>query len=442
MIRAGKLPLIQGNLRLGALILLHAVVCCLSLIRLADFTRPIAFHPALFHLFYDPDRWHVAAAVVAGYTIVSLLFLVARFSFGFFVGFYFYTMILGYLWLSCFSDMNYDHLPAGLSAVVSSIAFLLPALFISSPIRQVYALSEPAFDRVLMAILLVGCAAIGLAASYNFRLVAIEDIYQFRDKLESPTILNYVIGILSSALLPFAFAGFAVRKAWWGAGTVLVLLLLLYPITLSKLALLTPLWLVAMLLASKLFEARIVVVLSLVGPLASVLILTGLFGSKVALLLSTINHRMVAVPSIAMEAYSDFFSKHEVTYFCQISFLKHLVPCPYHEPLAIVMAQAYNMGNLNASLFATEGIASVGLWLAPASVFVCGLVIAFGNRVSADLPPNFVLTSGAIIPQILLNVPLTITMLSHGAAFLFVLWYVTPRSLFQPEASKPPSDLS
>ena len=30
----------------------------------------------------------------------------------------------------------------------------------------------------------------------------------------------------------------------------------------------------------------------------------------------------------------------------------------------------------------------------------------------------------AMLPQILLNVPLTTTLLTHGAAILFLLWYV------------------
>ena len=430
---ADNLPRLQKRLILGLLIPLHIVVCCLSLIRLADFGRPIAFHPAAFHLFYDPARLHIAVAIVAGFALISLLFLVARFSFGFVAGFYFYTMILGYLWLSCFSDLNYDRLPAGLSAVASIVAFLLPVLFITSPIRQVYTLSTVAFDRTLIAILALAGAIIIAAATYNFRFAPIEEIYEYRDKLEFPTILNYLIGIISTSLLPFAFAGFAARRAWWSACAVLVLLLLLYPITLSKLALFAPAWLVAMLLISKLFPSRVAVVLSLTGPLLVVLGLVALFDSKAALPLSMVNHRMVAIPSIAMDAYNDFFSRHEVTYFCQLSFLKRFVSCPYQEPLSVVMSQVYGMGNLNASLFVTEGIASVGLWFAPVSVFICGLVVSLANRLSEGLPPRFILVSSAILIQVLLNVPLSTSLSTHGAAILFLLWYITPRSLFQHE---------
>jgi hypothetical protein len=104
--------------------------------------------------------------------------------------------------------------------------------------------------------------------------------------------------------------------------------------------------------------------------------------------------------------------------------------------LGIVMQKAYQLGNFNGSLFATEGIASVGVWFAPVTVFICGLVIALGNRVSAGLPASFVLISGAIIPQALLNVPLTTVLLTHGAGLLFLLWYVTPRTIFEPGTGK------
>ena len=117
--------------------------------------------------------------------------------------------------------------------------------------------------------------------------------------------------------------------------------------------------------------------------------------------------------------------------------MKPFTSCPYNEQLSIIMEKTYGLGNYNASLFATEGIASVGPRFAPVAVFACGLVIALANRLSAGLPPAFILTSSAVLPQILLNVPLTTTLLTHGAAILFLLWYVTPRTMFEQEAIKP-----
>jgi hypothetical protein len=151
---------------------------------------------------------------------------------------------------------------------------------------------------------------------------------------------------------------------------------------------------------------------------------------------------MIAIPSNAMDVYYDFFSRHDVTWFCQISALKQIMSCAYQEPLWAIMQKTYKLGNLNASLFATEGIASVGPLWAPLSAFACGLVIAFGSRMAAGLPHRFVLMSGAMLPLVLLNVPLSIVLVTHGAAILFLLWYVTPRSMFGQDSRASASRIS
>jgi hypothetical protein len=390
-----------------------------------------------YHIFYRPNGLIGAVVVILAFAAVSPLFAFVRFSFGYFVGFYFYTMILGYLWLNFFSEFNYNHALTGLSAAASALAFLLPALFISSPIRQVCTLSSKAFDRLLAFILLLAAATIAVGARYNFRFVGIENIYAFREELAFPTILNYLIGITSNALLPFAFACFVGRKDLWRAGGTLLLMSLFYPITLSKLALFTPMWLVAMVLASKIFSTKITVTLSILVPMSVGVVLFVLFRNGAISYnaaipyFGLINFRMIAIPSLAMDYYNYFFSAHPLTYFCQVRLLKPFVPCPYQEQLSEVIFNAFGIGGqFNASLFATEGIASIGTLFAPLAALACGFVIAFGNRLSAGLPPHFVLISGAILSQAFLNVPLTTVLLTHGAGIIFLLWYITPRNLF------------
>jgi hypothetical protein len=423
-------PQTKQRSRLALLICLHIVICCVSLVYLADDNDPVVVKPATFHIFFHTARLHIAIAVVALFALLSLVFVFARFSFGYFAGFYLYTMILGYLWLNCFTDLNYDHWAAGLSAVASAGAFLVAALFVTPPIPRPHALSGRNFDRLLMFILQLAVATIAVGAIYNFRLVPLAQIYDFRDTLESPKILNYLIPIVSNALLPFAFAGYVARGAYWHAGATLFLLLLFYPITLSKLPLFAPVWLGAILVISTMFRARMAVIMSLFLPILCGVALHIAFRRPSVLYFSTINFRMIAIPSNAMDVYNDFFSRHDLTWFCQISALKQIMSCPYQEPLGVIMEKAYKLGNLNASLFATEGIASVGPLWAPLSAFACGLVIAIGSRTADGLPNRFVLMSGAMLPLVLLNVPLSIVLVTHGAAILFLLWYVTPRSIF------------
>jgi hypothetical protein len=416
------------------------VLCCVSLIYIARFKYEHGdyFDGTLYHIFYDPVRLPIVIMVIGAFAPVAILFVLARFSFGYFAGFYFYAMIFSYLWLNCFSTLDYNHRLGGLSAAASAIAFLLPALFIASPLPQRYVLSRRMLERLLILILLFAAATFAIAASYNFRLVGLEQIYDFRDQLKFPVLIRYFIGITSTALLPFAFACFVRLRKYWLAALVLLLLLAFYPITLSKLALFTSAWLIAMTLLTRLVEARLAVVLSLLLPMlvGVLLVLSKTPDTPTPIQDSvryfyTVNFRIMAVPAAAMDVYSDFFSRHDLTYFCQISVLKPLMSCPYQDQLSLVMERTYKLGNFNASMFATEGIASVGLWFAPLALFGCGLVIALANRLSAGLPPDFMLVSAAVFPQILLNVPLSVALLSHGGLVLFLLWYITPRTLFE-----------
>jgi hypothetical protein len=408
---------------LAALIGLHLVACSVSLVLVAR------LHPAE-HIAYDPDKFLSAALLLTGFATIASSLLLAPFSFGYFVGFYFYTVVAGYLWLNCFSDSNYNHGLSGLSAIASIIAFLVPALHGRSPVRQLYSIEEASFDRFLSFSLGVGAVTVLIAASYGVRIVSLDRIYDFREQLALPTWLNYWIGACSNALLPFAFACFVLRRSYFRAAAVLAILPLFYPITLTKVSFFSAPWLLGMAVLSRIFSARITVVISLLGPMVLGIIGFLFFRHLAHGYFDIVNFRMLETPSSTMDMYNDFFFSHPATHFCQIGIVGALFGCHYQAPLAIVMAKTYGLGNMNASLLSTEGIASVGARFAPFAVFVCGLVIAMANRLSAELPPRLTLISSSIVVQIMLTVPLTITLLTNGAALLFLLWYVTPRDFF------------
>jgi hypothetical protein len=408
---------------LFTLIGFHIVICCLSLVRVADYQWYISF---------DAGRLQYALVVIIAFSIVALLFVFARFSVGYFVGFNLFTMLLGFIWLNCFSKFSYDHTLAGFSAAASAVLFLLPALLITAPVKQVFALSPHAFEYLLKFILLLALGTVVAASFYNFRLVSITQIYDFRNELQFPAALRYLIGIVSTALLPLIFACYvALNRPSW-AVLPLLLMLLLYPITLSKFALFSAIWMIVLLVLSRIFESRTAIILAILLPMLAGVVLMGIIPNRYALYyFNLVNIRMLATPSSAMDIYNDLFATHPHTWFCQISFLTPLMHCPYQEQLSIVMEKAYGIGKLNASLFATEGIASVGLYLAPLVALACGIVMAIGNRVSAGLPPRLVLISSALLPPAFLNVPFTTALLTHGTGFLFLLWYITPRAMFE-----------
>lgn len=418
-----RIQLASGSrLCLFALICLHIVICCISLAQVANWQS---------YMLYDPARLPYAIAVVLTFSSVSLLFVLNRFSFGYFIGFGLFTMVLGFLWLNVFSKFNYDHRLAGLSAAASAALFLLPALSITAPVRQAFALSPRAVEHLLKLILLLALGTIVVASFYNFKLVTMGRVYEFRDELSFPTSIRYLTGIVSTVLLPFACACYlALGRRWWAA-VPLVLLLLFYPITLSKFSLFSTAWIVCLLALSRFFEARTTtILLTLLPMLLGVVVMATYLNDHTQQYFGLVNIRMMAIPSSAMDVYNDFFASHPLTWFCQISLLKPLMNCPYKEQLSLVMENTYHLGNINASLFATEGIASVGLYFAPLTALACGLVVALGNRVSAGLPSGFVMISAGLLPQTFLNVPFATSLLTHGAGLLFLLWYVTPRAMF------------
>lgn len=407
------------------LVLGFTAILCLS-------ARMAASHYYDYYLLYDSRGLYFALLSVAAMAGIALFFAFVRFSFGYAVGFNFYAIIAGYLWLNCFSKFQYDHLVAGLSAALSLVAFLLPATLITTPLARARDVREQTFWRLLIAILVICIAVVAAAATYNFRLASVDvgNIYQLRELIQIPPLLRYGVGIASSACLPFAFALFVTTKRYAGAVLVLLILISFYPVTLSKTAFFMPAWLVMLAAISRLVDARTTTILSLLLPVLAGIVLIGVFGEITRRYFDIVILRMTLSPSSALDVYNEYFARHPLTHFCQINMLKPFIACALDTPLAVEMQNNYGLGNLNASLFATEGIASVGPWLAPVSAFLCGLVFALGNRLSAGLPGRFVLLSSAAVVMALRDIPLSIVAVTHGMWALFLLWYVTPRAIF------------
>jgi len=408
---------------------LTGLLACYLLVCLASFLYSLDHSD--HRLAYVPEALPGAIAWVAPFSLLSLAFTTARFSFGYFISFYCYTMIFGFILLSWFTGFTYDHQAARISAIASFVAFFLPATFLSIPISRPR-LSPLRFELLLNFLLVLCVATIALGATYNFRLGGLGTIYEFRSALKFPTPVGYLIGIVSSSVLPFLFATFIIQGRLWRVLLTLVLLLVFYPITLTKTALFSSVWLLWLALLSRVTDSRAAVILSLLLPLLTGVVLFTIFSEQARAYFELVNFRMVSTPASMLNVYNDFFARHNLTGFCQVSVLNKLLNCPDGPAIPAILETSYGIGYLNASLFATEGIASVGLLFAPAVMFVCGLVFAIGNSVSHGLPPRFVLLSGAVLSQYLLNVPLTTALVTHGGVLLFLLWYLTPREALGP----------
>ena len=403
--------------RLLIAIAIHIPVCIAALVLEATLNNE-------YRIAFDPGRTNLLIFAVS-FPFFGVVFLLADFSFGYLISYQFYVMIGGFLWLNYFTDLKYDHAVAALSAAASGIAFILPALFLKIDINPPRISSDILLDRFLYLVLSAAAFTVIFGSIHNLKFTTLQNADDIRSRGEIllPTAVRYAVGITSNSLLPFVFARFVGKKLYLRAAIIILLLACFYPITLSKTSFFTPAWLVFIAVLSRLFEPRLISVLFLLLPMSLGLISTVLPVSPYIFRL--LDHRMYFVPANALAIYNDFFSQHVPTYFCQVNVIKIVFGCPYGE-LGPLFKEIYSQGNYNASLFATEGIASVGAKFAPLAVLFCSLVVVFASAASRRLPPSLVMTSSSVLPFIFLNVPFSVTMLSSGAAILFLLWYLTP----------------
>lgn len=371
-------------------------------------------------------------ASLAAHVMITLalipIFALARFSFGYLVSFYMYAIVSGYIWLNHFSSLPYDHQSARMFTLASLLAFLLPALLtIHKDLRFLGNVSVKNFDRLLAALLILSAALLVVSAFSGVYFVLPYEGLGYRQQLTYPAGLGYAINNTVGAILPFCLANFILRRRVVLAVVAIFLFLGFYTVTLTKVSLLAPFWIGFLAILLLRLDPRLAVVMALLMPLSAGLVMVLATNKMTTPLFAYVNFRLIAVPSLALDYYSHFFNSHPPTHFCQISVLKPLMQCPYTEPIGVIMSKIYPFGNFNASFLATEGIASVGPSLRPLSGFVCGIVIAFGNSVSAQLSPKLILLSSSIVALNIMNVPLSTTLLTNGGILLFLLWATTPR---------------
>lgn len=407
----------------GGLALLLAVFIAVNCISLATIEHRAGVEHG--HVF----KALAGTSLVAGFI---LLFLLARFSFGYLVGISFYGVIAGFVWITYFSNLNYDHDQARLSAIASLAMFLLPMLFQTAPLRRTIMLSPRAMHRFLILALCFAAVVLVWNGRYGLAFVGIPEAEELRSAFVRPVILNYITGSLIGAVLPFAFAYFTLQRRYYMAAASIFSIVAFYPVLLNKTVLLAAAWLPFLFFMFRTFEPKRAAVLALLIPMAFCLVFyaaapeEGPIGLLATYMFGYTNIRMFAIPSIAMNYYSEFFASNELTGFCQINVVRAVIGCPYTRQLSLILADRYGLGNLNASLFSTEGIASVGPVWAPISALVCGMIISVANNVSARLPPPLIAASAGLVVQALLNVALSTNLLSNGLLVLLLLWYITP----------------
>lgn len=140
--------------------------------------------------------------------------------------------------------------------------------------------------------------------------------------------------------------------------------------------------------------------------------------------------RVFAIPGMLMVAYDNFFRTHPFTYFSHISVVAPFVQYPYQHSIGIELGIAtarttdYNM---NASFWATDGIAACGLW----GVIIISCIVAFVfyliDCVSAR---HWIVYSVLMLSQyaiVLANISFFTSVVTGGLWLFFLIFYISPR---------------
>ncbi len=232
----------------------------------------VSNYSVAFHVRYH-DAFNASAATALLLTAcIAPAFQFAKFSFGYFVSFYLFTMMAGYFWLNRFSELDYDHRTALISAIVSIILFLIPALLIRPQTNRAPTIPLKTFNHLPACILVFAAFTLAISSLSGFHFVGLSEMYKYRAALAHPRAVQYVLGNISGALIPFAFACLLAKRRWLMLLALFSVSAMYYPVTMTKVSLFLPFYLVFITLLSTMFEARISAVLSLLMPL-----LLGLF---------------------------------------------------------------------------------------------------------------------------------------------------------------------
>jgi hypothetical protein len=219
----------------------------------------------------DP-KFGPAVGLVAAAALFIPLFVRARFSFGYLIGFSFYCLIVSFLWLSYFTEGYFNRTEARWSAAASLLLVLLPLLFQVTWLRPRFTLSPQTMNRLLLGLLAFALVVLAWNAVYGFALVSTAEADRLRGTMLRPAVLSYLDGWLVGALLPFAFAWFATERRYLPAALSIILIAAFYPVLLNKTVAFAGVWLPFLFILFSLVEARRATVLALLLPMLAGLV--------------------------------------------------------------------------------------------------------------------------------------------------------------------------
>jgi hypothetical protein len=299
-------------------------------------------------------------------------------------------------------------------------------------------LSPGAFWLCFGGISLIMLGYLVVTLSGNFRLVSFNDVYAVRFAMADAVAASgsrfgaYSQTLLMALFLPTLFAVGAYARRWWLIGLVAAVYVFIFGIGGAKQAALAIVYLP--LAYSLLSRPKDRIPLLLIGGLAAAL-LSGYLTSALLPLrlniayLAVVHFRFFTVPALILPQFAVFFQTHPLTHLSHVTGINWLIESPYDEQVAYAIGRYYYGVVLGANTgpWATDGIASFGIWGIPMISCVCAIVFWILDAVAADMDASFVGLMLTYCSVFFISVSLFTTLLTGGMGFLIVVLMVAPR---------------
>jgi len=165
-------------------------------------------------------------------------------------------------------------------------------------------------------------------------------------------------------------------------------------------------------------------------------ILLGIYGSGSAIMIQNlINLRLFSNAGFMTSVYSDFFSTNPWLYGSYLKGVNLIVEYPYDLPVNLLIGEL--LGNAansaNAHAWATDGIASMGLWGVMFAGFLIGGIFYMVDVSARGLDPKFAGLTIAMHGIAISNISILSVCLGGGMFFHMILLWLMPRYSTPPQ---------
>lgn len=317
------------------------------------------------------------------------------------------------------------------------LAQLLLRAVASIKIRRVFKLPKGEGSNTFLYVTMSFCVLLLLYIVINYlpymRLVALDAVHEHRQLVTEAVQIpfgGYILGFLQNAAAPLFIAVgiFSRRKFILFFGIALGILV--YSIMGAKLALAQVLITIAFgMNAARHNRVNINFILAILVALLIlvllVLVSTSFEPQGIALtLVAIIFMRSFAIQGAMTGVYLDFFSDNPVTWYSHVNIINKLITYPYDAPLGFIIGNTMGGNwnfNANASFWATDGFAALGVFGVFVIAFIIAVFLLFTKLLIAEKLTPIAATASIPFIMALGNGSFFTNLITGGGIVLFLL---------------------